>query len=73
MTVMKMYLLRSMSFRGRGDARSKPGIRVDVCGVFGVLMMMGGFLLGSLHAQTGQSILTGVVSDSSGAIVFGAG
>jgi len=35
-------------------------------------MMMGLFLLGSLHAQTGQSALTGVVSDSSGAIVTGA-
>ena len=36
-------------------------------------MMMGLFLLGSLHAQTGQSALTGTVSDSSGAIVSGAG
>jgi hypothetical protein len=72
MTIVKMYFLCDMSFRGRGCANSKPGVRVNVCGVFGVLMMMGLFLLGSLHAQTGQSALTGVVSDSSGAIVTGA-
>ena len=72
MTIAKMDLLCYMSFRGRGDASSKLGFRVNVSSVFGVLMMMGLFLLGSLHAQTGQSTLTGVVSDSSGAIVSGA-
>src|SRR5258708_701843 len=71
MTIAKMDLLCNMSFRGRDDARLKSGARVNVCGVFG-LLMMGLFLLGSLHAQTGQSTLTGVVSDSSGAIVSGA-
>src|SRR5260370_16527409 len=73
MTIVKMYLLRNMDFGGRGDSSSKPGSRVNVCGLFGVLMMMGLFLLGSLHAQTGQSALAGTVSDSSGAIVSGAG
>src|SRR5216683_3269925 len=73
MTIVKMYLLLNMDFGGRGDSSSKPGPRVNVCGLFGVLMMMGLFLLGSLHAQTGQSALTGTVSDSSGAIVSGAG
>src|SRR5260370_26398761 len=72
MTIAKMDLLCNMSFRGRGDASSKLGFRVNVWSVFGVFMMMGLFLLGGLHAQTGQSTLTGVVSDSSGAIVSAA-
>jgi hypothetical protein len=72
MTIAKMDLLCNMSFGGRGDAGTNPGVRVNVCRVFGLLVMMGFFFLGSLHAQTGQSALTGVVSDSSGAIVSGA-
>src|ERR1700757_5290564 len=70
MTIAKMDLL--CKIRERSDASSKLRVRVNVCSVFGVLMMMGLLLLGSLHAQTGQSNLTGVVSDSSGAIVSGA-
>ncbi|MEA2262439.1 MAG: hypothetical protein QOJ51_5264, partial [Acidobacteriaceae bacterium] len=72
MTMAKMDLLCKMSFRGRGDAGTNPGVRVNVRSVFAVFMMMGLFLVGSLQAQTGQSALTGVVSDSSGAIVSGA-
>src|SRR5258708_19660433 len=60
-----------MSFRGRGYVSLNFGFGVNVSSVFGVLMMMGLFLLGSLHAQTGQSTLTGVVSDCRGAIVSG--
>ena len=65
MTIAKMELLCNRSFRGSGDASSKPGVRVNVSGVFGVFLMLGLFLVGSLHAQTGQSALTGTVSDSS--------
>ena len=72
MTIAKMDVLCNMSFRGRGDAGTNSGVQVNVCRVFGVLVMIGLFLLGTLHAQTGQSALTGVVNDSSGAIVSGA-
>src|ERR1700676_428000 len=64
MRIVKMYLLCNMGFGGRGDSSSKPRPRVNVCGVLELLMMMGLSFLGSLHAQTGQSALTGVVSDS---------
>jgi hypothetical protein len=67
--MVKMDLLCNVSFRERGDASSKRGVRVKISTAFGVFILMGLFLLGSLHAQTGQSALTGVVSDSSGAIV----
>jgi len=30
MTIVKMYFLCDMSFRGRGCANSKPGVRVNV-------------------------------------------
>src|SRR5260370_12844354 len=61
---MGMYLLCNIAFRGHGDTSSKPGPRVNVCGVLGLLMMTGLFLCSTLQAQTAQGSIAGTVKDA---------
>src|SRR5258708_6544205 len=66
---MVMYLLCNIAFRGHGDTSSKPGPRVNVCGVLGLLMMTGLFLCSTLQAQTAQGSIAGTVKDAKDAVV----
>src|SRR5260370_12131556 len=66
---MGMYLLCNIAFRGHGDTSSKPGPRVNVCGVLGLLMMTGLFLCSTLQAQTAQGSIAGTVKDAKDAVV----
>jgi len=69
MTIIRVHLLCNIGFRGRGDTSSKPGPRVNVCGVLGVLMMTGLFLCSTLQAQTAQGSIAGTVKDPKDALV----